>query len=388
VDDVVARKPEHELTLLAGMTRALEAMISDIDNASRRVWIESYIVRDDLLGRKLADALGRARARGADVRLLFDALGSKNTAPEFIDALRAIGIDARPYRAIPVFPFRLFPRDHSRIVLADDVGYTGGSAWGDEWLPVEEGGKGWHDVCLRMRGPCVEELARIFGERWKRWRAGELPSDPSVIVAPHADLTVVSDLAQGADCIVDFVAAAVRQSKRRVWIENSYFFPPRAFLDELAAAAKRGVDVRILLPGESDLPICTRAARGEYRDWLGLGLRIAEFRRTIMHAKIAVVDDTFCTVGTWNINPTSFACSHELNVFVHDAAFVRQVAKQMASDFDESEWVTVDSVRRWSLLLRAWRALAARAFRALEWFLVRRRPRFLWTREAPYPSPS
>ena len=374
------REP-HELLLLAGMARALEAMMDDVSCAKRRVWIESYIVRDDRLGTRLASALAAAVKRGADVRLLFDALGSKNTPAAFVDELRGKGIRVELYRRLRAFPLGVFPRDHSRIVVTDDSAYTGGSAWGDEWLPVEDGGKGWHDVCLRMRGPCVSDLVEIFEDRWAEAR-GEPDRRPRSVVRQHADLTVVSDIALGAHRIYELHLAAVRRAKRRIWIENSYFFPPLPLLDALAAAAQRGVDVALLLPGETDLPSVTRAARGEYAKWLERGIRIAELQRTVLHSKIAVIDDDWCTIGTFNINSVSVACAHELNVFVIEPTFVSRVAAQIEADFSESKQLTREDVRRWPWLTRAVRFLAAVAFRSLEALLARRVPRLLWSEAA------
>lgn len=373
-------EPRHELLLLPEMARAIEAMMEDIARARRRVWIESYIVRDDRLGRMLGRALARAVERGADVRLLFDALGSKHTPSAFDDDLRRAGIEVMRYRRLRAFPLGVFPRDHARIVLTDDVAYTGGSAWGEEWLPVESGGKGWHDVCLRMRGPCVSDLVEIFEQRWAE--ACGVLARPRSIVRRHADLTIVSDLALGAHRIYEQHVAAVRRAKTRIWIENSYFFPPLGLLDELTAAARRGVDVALILPGESDLPSLTRAARGEYAGWLDRGIRIAEFERTVLHSKIAVIDDDWCTVGTFNINPTSVACVHELNVFVTDPAFVSRVAAQIHEDFSSSRWMTKETVRRWPRQLRALHFVAAKAFRLLESLLVRHLPRMLWSEAA------
>jgi cardiolipin synthase len=311
------------------------------------------------------------------VRLLFDALGSKNTSPRFIEAIRRTGVRAEPFRPLRLLPIEVFPRDHARIVLLDDVAYTGGSAWGDEWLPVEEGGKGWHDVCVRLRGPCIRDLARIFEQRW-RHRGTRDATPPESPNDESADVTVVADLARGTRRIYDAHLAAVRRAKRRVWIENSYFLPPEELLRELVTATRRGVDVRILLPGESDLPTVAWAARGEYARWIASGLDVLEYQASVMHAKIAVVDDDWCTIGTFNINAVSMACAHELNVFVREHAFVETVAAQIAHDFDQSKRMTLADVRAWPLHVRLWHQLAARVFRILEYLAHREWPRPLW----------
>lgn len=371
----------NQLTLVSGTSQILDAMMRDLTHAHRRVWIESYIVRDDHLGSLLARELGAARLRRADVRLLFDALGSKRTSSRFIDTIRESGVLAEPYRPLRPFLVDLFPRDHARIVLLDDVAYVGGSAWGDEWLPKCDGGEGWHDVCVRLEGPCIADLERIFQQRWLH-RATSDAAPPESAIEQHADTTIVADLAQGARRIYEAHVEAVRRAKTRIWLENAYFFPPTRLLTELIAAATRGVDVRVVVPGKTDRRWLHRAGRGEYARWLSGGLSIFEYRGTMMHAKIGVVDDSWCTVGTFNINPVSMSCTNELNVFVRSPRFVSTVAAQILHDAEQSEPVTLSGLARWPRHVRLAHGLVARGFRALEHLLERERPRMLW-RQTP-----
>jgi len=168
----------HSLLLLPGMDRLIGSLERDLAASRRRVLIETYIYRDRKLGRGLGRLLARAEARGADVRLLYDALGPHAADSAFFGDLRSRGVDAR-YRPLEVAISQgdPFPRDHSRIVVSDSAAYTGGAAWGDEWLPRRLGGKGWYDVCVRVEGPCVEDFARLFEQRWREADGGAAPAN-------------------------------------------------------------------------------------------------------------------------------------------------------------------------------------------------------------------
>lgn len=171
--------------------------------------------------------------------------------------------------------------------------------------PASEGGKEWHDVCVRIVGASVRAL-------------------------------------------------------------DDLYHPARRCDRHLGPGARRGVDVRLVLPRASDLAVITRAARGEYARWLRRGLRIAAHGRTVLHAKIAVVDDDWCTVGTFNVNATSVACVHEMNVVVEEHGVVADVAGQIERGLANSYEVTLDLVRSWRLARRALHLLTACVMRALE----------------------
>jgi cardiolipin synthase len=333
-DEPVVRTELHGLLLLPSMEDMLDTFLGDIDKAERRVMVETYIFADDKMGQMVADALATAAKRGVSVRLLFDPLGSQKTNLEFFEELRSRGVEVRAYRTpSPLWVGKQdFPRDHSRVMVVDDHAFTGGAAWADPWLPKERGGHGWHDVCLQVRGPCVDDFVALFDRRWK-----EAKGEPIEVIDfgtgdRYPDLELVADTPAKLNLVYDRHRAAIQRAKQRVWIENAYFFPPPDLLHDLYEAAERGVDVQLILPGETDLPIVTRAARSEYRDWIEHGLILHEYQQCVLHSKFALVDDDWCTVGTFNCNPTSVNFANEVNVFVFDPRFVSRVAKLFAAD--------------------------------------------------------
>ncbi|EYF04296.1 phospholipase D-like domain-containing protein [Chondromyces apiculatus] len=341
------RTAQHKLRLLPDMNVMLTAIQRDAKRARRRLLIETYIYRDDKLGRGFADTLALAAQRGVDVRMIYDPLGSQETDPAFFDEMRCRGIDVRAYRPAHLVFGRgsLFPRDHSRVIVADDHAYTGGAAWGDEWLPRELGGQGWHDVCMQLEGPCVEDFAHLFEMRWADANGdNEEPCDYTC-GGKYPDLELLADAPGKEDLVYERYLDAIRRARSRVWMCNAYFYPPAEMRDALFDAAARGVDVQVIATGTTDLPIIRRAACADYAYWINQRLRIFEYAHGTLHAKYAVFDDDLCTVGTLNANPTSMRLANEVNVWVHDRTFIQQLTAVFKRDRGKSDEVTLEKAR-------------------------------------------
>jgi cardiolipin synthase A/B len=366
----LARQPgtTHEVELIETMDEMIDLVFRDIENARRRAWVAAYIVRDDKLGTELARRLAAARARGVDARLLFDALGSKETPDAFVRRVEETGVEVRRYRPLvaSLLAGRFFPRDHGRAVVIDDHGYTSGAAWGDEWLPRRHGGEGWHDASARVTGPCVDELASMFDLRWKEAVSLSAPPERIDATCSYDDVEILADAPQNGLTILSRYVDRVKRARTRVWLENAYFFPPRSLLDALAAAAARGVDVRVVCPGKTDLPSVRWAARGEYESWIARGIRVFEFMPRILHSKAAVIDDDWATVGSLNLNVITLWVVNELNLVVHERAFCADVVRYFEHDLSRSKEILPGQTRRRSLLRHALCVILARAFRFWE----------------------
>jgi cardiolipin synthase len=363
----------HELSLLPSLNATIEALESDIDRAVRRVWIEIFIFRADEFGQRMAKRLIAARKRGVDVRVLYDSLGSRTTPESFFASMRQEGVDVRCYRPWhkALRALRLWPRDHARILCIDDCVYTGGIGFGSEWLPRALGGLGWHDVCCRVHGPVVKSCARSFLAQWEKSASNE---DSVTAHEAFPELAFVADSPFDSEGVFPMYRQVVQAAQRRIWIENAYFLPPRPFLRDLYRAAARGVDVQILVPGASDVPTLARAARAEYSRWLRRGLRIFEYIPGVTHAKFAVVDDDWCTVGSFNLNPTSLICSRESNMFIYHPAFVAQAAEQFLRDRAECREIELADLDKVSVSTRVGNHLLRTGVRMLERFSLESRP--------------
>jgi cardiolipin synthase len=356
----------HELTLYPDPAPLFAELERTIPAASRRVWLETYIYRDDALGRPFAQLLVAAARRGADVRLLYDPQGSRGARRSFFEALEGDGVAVRAYRPWRAAPRRWTyrPRDHGRILIVDDAAYTGGINWGKEWLPRSRGGEEWHDVSIGMVGPVVTDAEAVFSRRWSE--AQEEDGIADHVSEARPDVRLLADSPAPNVMILNALCVAVARAKRRVWIENSYCVPPPALLSALREAVARGVDVQLLLPGETDLPLIQTIARGEYARWIASGLGVWEYAPRVLHSKFALVDDEWSTLGTFNAMTPGVMWSNETNVVVCERAFVTALARVFTHDSAHSTPVTPAWLARRSRLVRLRERAASGLYRTVE----------------------
>jgi cardiolipin synthase A/B len=364
------RTANHELILYPDPGPFFASLEQSIGKASERVWLETYIYRDDALGAPFAEHLVAAARRGLDVRLLYDPQGSRGARPQFFEQLAAAGVSVRAYR--PWQPKRrrwsYWPRDHSRIVVVDRTAHTGGVNWGVEWLPRAQGGGDWHDVSVAVRGPCVADFATVFQRRWAE--ATNTDGIVDFAGADSADVQLIADSPAERNIMLTHLCQAIDGAVRRVWVQNSYCVPPKLLLSALSQAARRGVDVKVIVPGQSDLPSIQAVARGEYLEWLRAGLRVNEYLPRVMHSKFALIDDVWATIGTFNAMSPGVWWANETNVIVRDRQFVAELAQIFETDLGQSAVVGPSWVARRPLRARLWDKLVARTYRAVEWLIV------------------
>ena len=221
------------------------------------------------------------------------------------------------------------------------LGFTGGINIGDEWLPKSQGGQGFRDDMVRLRGPAVAGLTACFRRTWRREGA---PNLRRFFLAPEsAGKHQARVLGQAGHRnrreIVDAYLANIYGARHRVWISNSYFVPDRSILRALRVAALRGVDVRILLPGQSDVEIVRLAGRATYTRLLRAGVRIFELQGNILHSKTAVVDSLWSTIGTYNMDHISLAENLEVNVAVLSSDFAGVMERSFLKDLERAREV-------------------------------------------------
>jgi cardiolipin synthase A/B len=348
----------HRLALLS-TAAFLDAVFEDLARARREILIECYIVLDDELGRALGDTLAAAAARGVTARLLYDPLGSKEASRRFFRELRGRGVHVRAWRRILSVPGirHLAPRDHSRVLVMDGVAYTGGAAFGRQWLPRDRGGEGWQDSCVRIEGPAVGDLRDLFLRRWNESHSARAAQDLDT-EGRYADLRLIADTPDRRSPLFYAHCDMFGGARERIWLANAYFAPPPHMGGVLTDAARRGVDVRIMVPAVSDLAVLKFAALARARGWLEAGIRLFEYRDAMMHSKYGVVDHDVCSVGTFNYNSTSVGLANEVNVLAFDRAFVETAAARFEEDLSRCGEVTLRSLSRRSRLGRVIDAVA------------------------------
>ena len=360
--------PGNQLRLLRDGERAYPAMLAAIDSARRTVHLETFIFADDATGQRFADALMRAADRGIDVTVLYDALGSWNTGGAFFKAMRRRGIKARAFNPIWPWPglLRLFRRDHRKLLAVDgEVAFVGGINISNEWAPESQGGAAWRDDVVRIEGPVVAALDGVFRATWRsvvqnvaaRLQLREKPQ-PSVPCGPRGPHAVAIFAARRA--IHKAYVTAIDAAERSVCIASSYFVPDRAILAALRRARDRGVSVELMLPGLSDHYSVLMAGRALYGRLLRWGVRIHEWQGHIFHAKTAVVDATWGTMGSFNLDRWSLRFSHELNAVFSDA----NLGGRLYQAFERDRAACLE------VTLPLWKA-RPRWRRFLEWFFGR-----------------
>ncbi len=326
--------------------RAFDGMLRAVDGAREEVLLESYIFKDDPTGRRFQAALLEAARRGVTVRVLADGIGSIGTRRAFWDELGRGGVDARLFRPLG-FPLRLLRRDHRKILVADrKVAFTGGMNIGDEYgssLLPREGL--WRDTHARVEGSAAWELALVFQEAWQDAGGASLGLEPLAADARSDPRVLVLDSrpGRGQREVTSVFAAIASAARERLWITVAYFAPRRRGLDILGAAARRGVDVRLLLPGRTDVAVVRHAGHGFFSGLIRRGVRIFEYQPAILHAKTLVADRYLSVVGSSNLDFRSFELNAECNFLILDEATGARMEEQFEKDLGQSEEIRLAS---------------------------------------------
>ena len=330
--------------------RALDAMLAAIVAARRWVHFENYIIRDDATGQRFADALiERARA-GVAVRVLYDALGSFGTSRRYWRRLTQAGAEVRAFHPLLTrHPFDLFARDHRKLLVTDGGwAMTGGLCIGDEWAgDPARGRRPWRDTMVAVTGPGAAALDGAFARIWRRTGPplppDELEADPAECGSSTA--RVVAG-APGRARVYRAVQLLAASATDRLWITDAYLIAPPPLYASLLDAARAGVDVRLLVPGTSDLPVLRDSTRIGYRDLLRAGARIFEWQGPMLHAKTLLVDHRWARVGSSNLNVSSLLGNYELDLFAECNHLAAALAQQFLRDLASSREIVLQARRR------------------------------------------
>jgi cardiolipin synthase len=314
------------------------------------------------VGIQFADLLIEKQRQGVTVNVMYDAVGTLGTPQAFFDRMKQAGITLLAFN--PVNPgartgkWELNNRDHRKLMVVDGkVAFTGGinisatyansSLFRSKRPPGKVDGKsvGWRDTHIKIEGPAVATLQWAFINNWVNQEAGELPErDYFPKLAPAGDkmVRVLATAPDRTSEIYKSLLVAINEAKKSIHITSAYFVPDQNTIDALCDAAKRGVDVKLVLPGVSDHGMVFHAGRGFYDQLLGSGVRIYQLQIAILHAKTAVIDGAWSTIGSANIDYRSFLHNYELNVIVIDPAFGRDMESAFNEDLRDSKEVTLE----------------------------------------------
>lgn len=344
--------------LIAGnLVRLLEdgrenypAWLAAIRAAKDHVHFENYFIQDDEIGQELGGAFAARAREGVRVRIVYDWLGGFGRASRgFWTMLRRAGVEIRVFNPPQVSsPLGWISRDHRKTLIVDGaIGFVTGLCVGRMWVgdPARNIAP-WRDTGVEIRGPAVAEIARAFARTWAL--AGPpLPEDEAVREPPTAgdvSLRIVSSEPATASLLrLDQLVAAIARS--RLWLTDAYYSGISSYVQALRAAAKDGVDVRLLVPHATDIPLLKPFSRAGYRTLLEAGIRVFEWNGTMLHAKTAVADGRWARVGSTNLNIASWLGNRELDAVIEDPAFAAQMEDVYLRDLTSSTEVVLDHRR-------------------------------------------
>ena len=358
----------NRATLLVDGDVTFASMLQAIAGATDHINFETYIFHDDEVGRLFASALIKKRAEGVRVNLIYDAFGCRGTSRSFFERLREAGVRTVEFNpmGLDLFgPSGLFHRTHRKLLVIDGkVAFTGGINIGKAYIKVRRPGdhsgdpeQFWRDTDIMIEGPAVAEFQKLFLATWAQQNG---QAEPGAVYFPPI-AREGGDLVQavGADYGVSnrtnylMYISAIAHAEKSVHITQSYFAPDVRLMQAITEAARRGVDVRIILPESSDHGIVRQAGRSRYRELLESGVRVYECRGAILHAKTAVVDGVWSTVGSTNLERWSLGASDEINAVVIGPDFGRDMEVCFKNDLSRSIEIVPDEWRQRPLLERA-----------------------------------
>jgi cardiolipin synthase len=361
----------NRVTVLRNGREIFPAMLEAIQHAAQTVNFATYVYWTGAIAPQFAEALAERAAAGVEVNVLLDAVGAAKMDHGLVDQLERAGATVARFRPPKWYTLhKLNNRTHRKILVLDgQVGFTGGVGIAEEWTGDCEDADHWRDTHVRVEGPIVRDLLSGFVDNWAEATGcilsgrQHLPDLRGFDDGIQAQVTR-STAQKGSTDAEQLFYTAIACARERIWLTTAYFAPRRAFVDALCDAARRGVDVRVLTNGpHTDREVVRQAGRRSYEQLLACGGRIFEYQRTMLHAKVLLVDSHWVTVGSVNFDNRSFSLNDELNISFRDIGVVAELEKHFLVDLENTR----------ELNLAAWRARPfAMRSRELASALVRR----------------
>ncbi|HVK98756.1 MAG TPA: cardiolipin synthase [Dongiaceae bacterium] len=373
----------NEARLLIDGPQSYKAMFDAMEKAQDHINLEVYIFEDDEIGHRLQQTLLRKQRQGVQVNLIYDSLGSLTTPKSIFDELREAG--ARVYEFNPVNPAKgkildINNRDHRKILVVDGkVGFTGGinissvysqgsgvkAVTGSSKKKRKANEAGWRDTQIEVHGPAVAEMQRIFFSTWDQQKPEVRQPQPGlepeyfplIPVAGDKVLRVIASSTNDKENLIyTDMLAAITHAKRSVHLTMAYFSPDSNTIEALQNAAMRGVDVVLVLPGFSDVRLVLDAGRSHYTALLKAGVKIYERHDALLHAKTAVIDGVWSTVGSTNMDMRSFLHNNEVNIVVLGIGFGAEMEEMFNQDVAQARQITEKEwkERGVSMRMRQW----------------------------------
>jgi cardiolipin synthase len=333
----------NSVTVLKNGVQIFPSLLAAIKAAKKTINLEFYIYWDGEIGRTFAEALAERARAGVQVKVILDAVGSSGMSQSLIDFMARNGVDLEWYHPLRWYTLsRVNHRTHRKLLIVDgEVGFSGGVGIADNWLGDADSKDHWRETVIRVEGPVVTQMQFAFMDNWVKSR-GELLTglDYFPQIKPRGDhitQVIKSSPSEGISTVKLLYIISIVAAERSIYINNAYFVPDPDTIRALEGAVRRGVDVRVVIPGDkTDVPIARQAGRLHYELLLRRGIRIFEYQPTMMHAKTMVVDGIWTTIGSSNFDDRSFRLNDEVNVNVYDEAIASQMETMFFEDVARS----------------------------------------------------
>jgi cardiolipin synthase A/B len=356
----------NEVQVLAGAEETYTSMLKALQAAEKHIHVEYYILRSDEIGREFADVLIHKARQGLEVRLIYDGVGSYDMDPAFLKPMRDAGVMIYCFLPphVAFFDKRANYRNHRKIVVVDGkIGYIGGINIGDEYLGKDRRYGHWRDTHLRIEGDAVFFLQHTFITDWSFVSSEKLANARYFPEHECAGTEHVQIISSGPDTawapILEVYLGAIGAAKERIYITTPYFIPDPSLNMALKTAAVSGIDVRIILPGETtDSKLVYWASMSYVSELLQAGVRLYRYKNGFMHAKVILIDRMLASVGTANVDMRSFFKNFEVNAFLLDRQSIDQLDRDLAQDFADSEEIRFEIFDQRSRLQRMKEVLA------------------------------
>ena len=315
------------------------AMLQAIEKAEHSITFESFVSRHSWPVYNFSTAFHDAAERGVKVHLILDAYGSRNYSDNYLDALRAAGVEVEWYSPLSFLrPLRYNHRTHRRVLVIDGlVGFTGGAGWTDRWSGHAQSPDHWRDLEFEMRGPVVSQLQENFNDNWEELTNQRLEGPhyfpPQSVAGPLKAQMILGSPEKQEDTIGSTNLLAIRAAQKSIYLSHSYFLPTKELTSALLAARKRGVTLEIIVPGEhTDMPLARLVSLSALRDLHDAGAKIYEYQPTMMHCKLLVIDQHLAIGGSGNLDQRSFFLNDENNLHVLDSGFAKEMIQLFKVD--------------------------------------------------------
>ncbi|MDJ0766664.1 MAG: phospholipase D-like domain-containing protein [Myxococcota bacterium] len=350
--------------LLVDGAQAYPAMLKAIAGAEKTILMDSYIFHGDRAGQLFAKALSDKAEQGILVYLTVDGVGTLPVSSDFFTRLEKKGVNVLIYRSPAPWrkSFGLLRRNHRKLLVVDGrIGFAGGLNIGEEWLPKKKGGQGWHDVHLCVKGPAVRELSRLALSTWQVHGSARLAPRvflPKVAPMGSEHVNVIgSRERKKRRAIRKSYLQAIKQARQYIYIANAYFLPDRGFWRALKNACRRGVDVRLMVPRKGDILPFQLASEALWGRAMRAGIRIFLWGDAVLHAKTAVIDDQWATVGSFNLDHRSWTMNLEVNINIVGPKLSGELREVFLKDQAQCQELTRERWRR-----RSWYVRVAQRF--------------------------